>query len=82
MEWETQPALFTLAEVAGLIRKAPGTCRKLLSRDKFPIAHVPGARPYLFPVAHVRAYVELGRATNPALAAGTRQRRYFAAVSR
>jgi hypothetical protein len=75
VDWSVAPELWTLPECVAITRHSIGHAHNLLYRGQFPILPLPDVRPYRFPKAHVRAWVEHGTITNPSLAATMRARR-------
>jgi hypothetical protein len=72
--WDELPDLLLLSETVAITRHALGSAYNLLARGRFPIAHLPGLRGYRFPKARVRAWVEDGVVSNPALARSRKRR--------
>jgi predicted DNA-binding transcriptional regulator AlpA len=77
MDWSAQPELWLFKEVIALTRHSAAHAYDLLERGKFPIACVPGVRPYRFPKANIKAWVEGGTVTNTALRLAKPRRQFF-----
>lgn len=63
MNWDAQPELWTLKEVVAITRESIKGAYNRLETARYPIAPLPGVRPYRFPKKNVRAFVEEGRVT-------------------
>jgi hypothetical protein len=68
-DWGALPDLLTLDEVIAITREPKGTAYNKLARGAYPIKHLPGQKPYRFPKAFVRDWVERGEASTPAVRA-------------
>lgn len=80
MNWDDLPLLLTLPEVCALTRWSLKGSQNRLALARFPIASLPGVRPYRFPRKHVRAFVEHGTVT-ATVVKPMRARRYPRAVN-
>jgi predicted DNA-binding transcriptional regulator AlpA len=75
VDWDTLPDLLFLDEVVAITRHSIKTAYNLLATQRFPIAPLPNAKPFRFPKARVRAWVEHGTVSNKSLAAEQRRPR-------
>jgi predicted DNA-binding transcriptional regulator AlpA len=67
VQWDRYHDLIMLSDLPPIIRTALPTIYRQLAQGKFPIAPLEHCKPYRFPKSRVRAWVEQGTVTNPAM---------------
>jgi hypothetical protein len=73
-QWDELPDLLLLSEVVQITRHSLKGAYNQLAASRFPIAPIAHAKPYRFPKARVRAWVENGDISNESMKRSLRKR--------